>query len=284
MEKIQAAIAKARATREGLADAPLVPVVNPVTAAAPQADAGTDVSDAAVTAAWAALPSFLPDRARLQEHHVVTLSGGAGAASFDGMRTRVLQQMRTNNWRRLAITSPGPASGKSTIALNLAFGLARQASLKVILLEVDLRRPSLAKMIDLWPEAGFARVLDGTAAFETVARRYGDNLAIAVNIGPVTASAELLGNPMVADVLDAIEARYAPDIVICDMPPMLGIDDTLSFLPRTDCALLVAAAETTRLNEIDICEREIAAHTSVMGTVLNKCRYMDADYGYGASY
>ena len=58
-------------------------------------------------------------------------------------------------------------------------------------------------------------------------------------------------------------------------------DDTIAFLPRVDCALLIAAAETTAVKEIDNCEREIAAQTNVMGIVLNKCRYMEADYGYG---
>jgi protein-tyrosine kinase len=282
MEKIQAAIAKARAVREGLQEASLIATeagaVLPSAIAVAAADAG------GVAAAWAALPSFVPDRARLQEHHVVTLAGGADAASFDGMRTRVLQQMRSNGWRRLAITSPGPASGKSTIALNLAFGLARQTGLKVMLLDLDLRRPSLARTLGLHPEAGFADVLGGNASFELVARGHGQNLAVAVNIAPTPASAELMGNPVVADILGAIEARYAPDLVIFDMPPMLVIDDAIAFLPRVDCALLVAAAETTRIKEIDICEREIAAHTAVMGTVLNKCRYMDADYSYGSAY
>ncbi|WP_426036937.1 CpsD/CapB family tyrosine-protein kinase [Cypionkella sp. TWP1-2-1b2] len=277
MEKIQAAIAKARATRDAQTGLP-TPLATPA-AVLPEELAATAAQD--IAAAWAALPGFTPDPLRLREHHVVTLSVGSESAPFDGMRTRALQQMRTNGWRKLAITSPGPGCGKSTVALNLAFSLARQPDLRVILLELDLRRPTLARTLGLHPDASLAEVLKGNEALEAAMRRYGNNLAIAVNLAPARAAAELLSGPVAPSILDAMMARYAPDVVIFDMPPMLATDDTIAFLPRVDCALLVAAAETTAVKEIDNCEREIAAQTNVMGIVLNKCRYMEADYGYG---
>lgn len=276
MEKIQAAIAKARATRDAHAGSPTPPTTPAV---APEVSAR--ITDEDIATAWSALANFTVAPQFLREHHVVTLSVGSESAPFDGMRTRALQQMRGNGWRKLAITSPGPGCGKSTVALNLAFSLARQADLRVILLELDLRRPTLARTLGLRPDASFAEVLKGSAPFEAATRRYGNNLAIAVNLAPAPAAAELLGGPAVPGILDAMMARYAPDVVIFDMPPMLVTDDTIAFLPRVDCALLVAAAETTAVKEIDNCEREIAAQTNVMGIILNKCRYMESDYGYG---
>ena len=68
--------------------------------------------------------------------------------------------------------------------------------------------------------------------------------------------------------------------MIFDMPPLLVGDDALAFIGHVDCVLLVAAAETTTIKEIDTCERELAAHTNVLGVVLNKCRYPDRHYGY----
>jgi protein-tyrosine kinase len=281
MEKIQAAIAKARATRQAQAGSPpAAETVSPATVTA-QPEVVAPVAAQNVTAAWAALSGFTPDPTRLREHHVVTLAGGGEASAFDAMRTRTLQQMRSNGWHKLGITSPGPNCGKSTVALNLAFSLARQADLRVILLELDLRRPTLARTLGLRPDASFADVLKGKAPFEAATRRAGDNLAIAVNLGTIRGTTELLSGPQVPGILEAMMARYAPDVVIFDMPPMLASDDTIAFLPRVDCALLVAAAETTVLKEIDHCERDIAAQTNVMGIALNKCRYMEADYGYG---
>jgi Mrp family chromosome partitioning ATPase len=279
MEKIQAAIAKARATRDAQA-APGTPAEAAPAVAPPQAVKTPAVAQD-ILAAWSALPSFSPDPDRLREHHVVTPAGGSESAPFDGMRTRALQQMRANDWHKLAITSPGPDCGKSTVSLNLAFSLARKADLRVILLELDLRRPSLARTLGLRPDASLAEVLKGKAPFEAAARRYGDNLAIAVNLAPVRNPAELLSGPAVAGVLQAVAERYAPDVILFDMPPLLVNDDTIAFLPQVDCALLVAAAEITSVKEIDRCERDIAAQTNVMGIVLNKCRYMEADYGYG---
>jgi len=68
--------------------------------------------------------------------------------------------------------------------------------------------------------------------------------------------------------------------VLFDMPPLLAGDDALAFIGHVDCVLLVAAAETSTIEEVDTCERELAAHTNVLGVVLNKCRYPDRQYGY----
>lgn len=310
MDRIQAAIAKARANRsalvapQGPAPAPVAeaaPVAVPIPAlvlgpalppaAAPQgmgpADPAPDPAPVAapVAALWQALPAVAPAATQMARQHIVTfdVSGGRGnreAVHFDVMRTRLLQQMRANSWRRVAITSPGPGCGKSTVALNLAFSLGRQPDLRVILCELDLRRPSMARILGLRGKHSFARVLEGLAPFAENVVRHGPNLAIATNTGPASRPAELLHSPAVAVALDAIEAAYAPSLMIFDLPPLLATDDALAVLGQMDAALLVAAAETTTIKEIDRSEREIAAQTNVMGVILNKCRYMEKDYGY----
>ena len=68
--------------------------------------------------------------------------------------------------------------------------------------------------------------------------------------------------------------------MIFDMPPMLVSDDAMAFFPNVDAVILVAAAETTKIKEVDSCERDIASQTNVMGVILNKCRYMGPEYGY----
>ncbi len=275
MEKIQSAIAKARAARDAAQPASAAsPASGAVDAASPPHPA------VSVAAAWAALQPFTPDLPRLTQQRMVTLGGGKDAVPFDMMRTKVIQQMRANGWRRLAITSPTPACGKSTIALNLAFSMARQTELRTILAELDLRRPTLAKVLGTRSRAGFASVLADRADFADVALRHGDGLALALNDGPVRNPAELLHGSSVAAALTAIEARYAPELMIFDMPPMLVSDDVMAFMSHVDAVLLIAAAETTTIKEIDTCERELATQTNVMGVVLNKCHYMGQEYGY----
>ena len=277
MEKIQAAIERARAERAALSGSE---------GPAPQVPTGTVpglVSDPMIdrAAAWAALPAFAADPVGMNTHRIVAFAGGSDAVTFDVMRTKVLQQMRANNWRRLAITSPTPACGKSTIALNLGFSLARQPEIRTILVELDLRRPTLASMLGITGRPSFAQVLEGRTAFADVALCHAGNLALASNQGSVRNPAELLHGTSVPAALAAIEARYQPDILLFDMPPMLASDDTMAFVGQVDAVLLVAAAEATTIKEIDTCERELATQTNVMGVVLNKCRYMGQEYGYG---
>lgn len=278
MDKIQSAIAKARAAR-GSPPGDAAPRPTPPEApAAPKAAPAPD--DAAIAERWQALPGFAPAPALMARNHIVTFDGGKDALHFDVLRTRLIQQMRANGWKRVAITSPGPSCGKSTTALNLAFALGRQADLRVLLLEMDLRRPSLARMLGLRDRHHAARVLEGLEPLERNALRHGPNLAIATQSGPARHPAELMHSPAVAAALDDIDRQYAPDIVICDLPPLFATDDAMAVMGQMDCAMIIAAAGTSTVSEIDRCEREIASQTNVMGVVLNKCRYMDRGYGY----
>jgi Mrp family chromosome partitioning ATPase len=298
MEKIQSAIAKARATREGRLpdDAGTPPEAAPqaaaarAPAAAPGAAApptvpgvalpGAAAADSTADAAWKALPALKTDQNLMRRNRIVAFEGGREAATIDVMRTRLLQQMRANNWRRVAITSPTSGCGKTTTSLNLAFSLARQADLRILLAEVDLRRPALARMLGTRADHSFARVLEGSARLADNALRYGSNLAIATNHGPYRNPAELLHGPTVGPALAEMEALYQPSLVLFDMPPLLAGDDALAFMGNVDCVLLVAAAEASTIEEVDTSERELAAHTNVLGVVLNKCRYPDRRYGY----
>ncbi|MGB3246950.1 MAG: CpsD/CapB family tyrosine-protein kinase [Sulfitobacter sp.] len=292
MEKIQSALAKARAERDGKdpkgavprpqvaqkADRKSQPVRGSTQARAKSLAKAVSPN---VADAWKALPLLTLQPKLMKQNRIVALQGGQEAAGIDMMRTRVLQQMRDNGWRRLAITSPAAACGKSTIATNLAMSLQRQADLRTVLMELDLRRPSLTKMLGIEGDMSFAHVLEGSRPFSENAVCYGPNLAISANQRPWREPAELLSGAHIPEVLIDIETTYAPDVMIFDMPPMLVSDDMMAFARHVDCVLLVAGAESTTVKEIDICEQDLASQTNVMGVVLNKCRYMGAEYGYG---
>ena len=68
------------------------------------------------------------------------------------------------------------------------------------------------------------------------------------------------------------------------MPPMLATDENVGFLPVVDCGLLISAADSTTIGQIDSCEKELAELTNVLGVVLNKCRFADTDSGYDYDY
>ena len=231
--------------------------------------------------AWAGLQAFTPRAAFLDRNLIIAHHAGPDSTHFDMIRTRLLHQMRANDWRRVAITSPGGACGKTTLSLNLAFSMARQTDFFTLLAELDLRRPSVSRFLGVSGKQQFSRVLAGQDVAENHLLRIGDNLAVAINTEPAANAAEILQATAAGHAMDALEARYSPDIVICDMPPMLLSDDTFAFLDQIDCVLLVAAAERTSMDEIERCSTDLAARTNFLGVVLNKCRYLERSEGYG---
>jgi Mrp family chromosome partitioning ATPase len=200
--------------------------------------------------------------------------------TFDMMRTKILRAMRQNGWTSLGITSPTADCGKTTTTLNLAFSFAHQPDVRTVLVDLDLRRPAIARLIGLTQPQSMASVLQGTRPVAENFLRYGDNLAIGTNATAMRNSAELLLSGSTAQGVAALKEAFLPDVMLFDLPPMLASDDVMAFIPHLDCVLLIAAAERTRLDEVDKCEHDLAEQTNVLGVVLNKCRYMGEDYGY----
>jgi Mrp family chromosome partitioning ATPase len=271
MERIQAAIQKAKEQRGAIA-------------AHGQAVTGSGTRGTArpvpVGPVWEELAIFEPDARLLGRNHIVTFEDIDPAHShFDILRTKVLRAMRRGGWTSLGITSPTSGCGKTTMALNLAFSLAHQPDARTVLVELDLRRPSMARQIGLKAPQSMAGVLQGTRPIAESFVRYGD-LAIGTNAQSVRNSAELLMNSATAEGIAAIKRAFLPDLLIYDLPPMLQSDDVMAFLPHLDCVLLVAGAEKSRLDEVDKCEKDLAEATNVLGVVLNLCRYMGEDFGY----
>jgi Mrp family chromosome partitioning ATPase len=167
------------------------------------------------------------------------------------------------------------------MACNLALGFTRQSDIRVVLIEFDLRRPNMGKLLGHTPSRDITSMLNGDISFADQAVRIGSNLAIAMARHSSPDPTSVLLSQKTHAVLKEIEDTYAPDVMLFDMPPVLVSDDTRAFLKDVDCALIVAKAEATSASQIDTCEREIAEQTNVLGIVLNQCRHIgDTDYGY----
>ncbi len=287
MEKLRDAINRARAQRGPDAAPPAATAARPAApeAARPAAPPLRPADD--TDTAWAELAAFDPRPAVLRRNRIPGHPDDPGFPVIDLLRTKVIQQVRNNRWKRMIVTSPTPGCGKTTLTCSLALSFARQRDFRVIVCEVDLRRPAMAATLGYRPTAprqGFSDVLDRRTTFADEAVRIGTSVAIAVNQSPIrNPSAVILGN-QVSDVIAEIEATYRPDLIMFDTPPLMASDDTIGFLRNVDCALIVAAAELTTIQQIDNAERELAAQVSVVGTVLNKCRFAESGYGYGEAY
>lgn len=234
-------------------------------------------SRAAHDTVWQTLRSRTVNAARAVHEKVVTAARPSPARNaFDMMRTRVLAMLRENNWSTIAITSPTHGCGKSVVAANLAFSLANQKECRTLLVDLNLRRPGIAGVLDIANPPAIEEFLQGNTDLERFFVRFGDNLAVATNGRPVGLAAETLQSAETSKALAEMQRRLMPTVVLYDLPPMFAYDDMIAFLPNVDCAILVAEAEATTLAEVDACERELASRTSVLGIVLNKCRHVDA--------
>lgn len=257
MEKLQAALEKARSSRSKSARSRELPRER-----AASTLSGTDKL-------WAALTPFEVKESLLQERRVVTRAVGPASAPFDILRTKVLLQMRQNGWKRLAITSPTPQSGKTTTACNLALGIGRHTELKSVLVDLDLRDPSMHKFFGMLPPQGIGRLLNEEVSFQKQALRLGDNVAISMARQAESDPTQILLSDKTGRVIEKIEKDYQPDLMIFDLPSVLVNDDTRAFLKNVDCAIMVVWANSTKYSQFDTCEREIAAQTNVLGVVLN---------------
>jgi Mrp family chromosome partitioning ATPase len=279
MERLKAALDKARTIREeGGARSGGRRVVPSGSAALRRKR--TD----AVNVAWAAIQPFEVDASHAVRNRLVTLEGGTDAAAFDILRTKVLQMTAAKNWRRIALTSPLPGSGKTTTTLNLALSLSRQGELRIAVIDLDLRRPALSRALGVLGEGNVADILEGRISFADHVRRLGNNLALAMNYSSAHAASDLLLRRSSAAIIDEIERVYQPDLMLFDMPPLLVNDDASAFLGRADCGIIVAEADSSTISQVDLCEKEVAEQTNVLGVVLNKCRFPSDGYAYYYDY
>lgn len=277
VERLKQAIEKARQARN-----------NGGSAAARQPDAGRPAEPAiqrlGEDTAWEALPLTEIAAAVLQRNRIVT-DGKSDSAhiQFDILRTRLLKICREKNWRRIGVTSATSGCGKTFVTLNLAFSLARNAALRCVVVDADLRRPGVARALNLrtQPVSAF---LSGAAAMEAVAQRVRPNLALLCGT-PTPHSAELIQNPHTAVALDTLQRMLKPDIMLIDLPPVFVGDDVLSVAGLLDGVILVAAAGHSTARDIEEAERMIGDATVLLGVVLNKVETTDvATYDYGHEY
>ncbi|MET1414861.1 CpsD/CapB family tyrosine-protein kinase [Roseibium sp. HPY-6] len=201
--------------------------------------------------------------------------------AFNLLRTRVRQAMSDNNWKSLAITSPTPNCGKTMVTLNLAFSLSRNPGLKTVVVDLDLRRPSIAPTLNIEPDRSIAQFLLGRAEAKDCFLKADENLTLGLNSGHTPASSELLQAPKMLELFEFINKELSPEIILFDLPPMRSSDDALGFLPRVDTSLLVVAAGMTTTAEVDECELQISELEKLLGIVLNKCETVKSeDYYY----
>ncbi|MGD8910576.1 MAG: CpsD/CapB family tyrosine-protein kinase [Chromatiales bacterium] len=200
--------------------------------------------------------------------------------AYKVLRTHVLQRLRTNQWNALAVTSPSEKNGKTLTAINLAISLAREVNNSVLLVDMDLRRPSIHRYFLSEEQYGISEyLLEGVGLNQILFNPGIERLVILPGSKSFANSSEMLSSPKMLQLVKELKTRYPNRIVIFDMPPILSCDDMIAFSPYIDAALLVIEDGGTKKDELSRAYK-LLENTNIIGTVLNKSDDASTGYGY----
>lgn len=219
---------------------------------------------------WSGLPDLSLPRARALRSRLpaATAPSSPAAEQFDVLRTRMLGVIGDRNWTRVGITQPRSRPAAAYAAANLAFSLARRPSLRVLLIDLDLRAPRLARMLGLSRAPDLGQALREGVDLCAAASRCGENLAIIGNAVQDSLSAETLQEPGAAASVARLIRDLAPDVALLLLPPMLEGDAGLSGLPMAETLLMVADGTSTVPPDLRSCDRLIEGGPPILGVVL----------------
>ena len=210
----------------------------------------------------------------LKKNHVLSaIDDNRIIDTYRLLRTRVLRRMQQNMWRSIGITSAGKNDGKTLTAINLGISIAMKQNYTVVVVDTDLRNPSIHKLFGFEPNFGLGDYLTSDMPFEKILVNPGINRLVILpgSSNHTQESSELLSSPKMARLTKDLKTRYPTRIVIFDLPPVLIGDDVVAFAPNLDTALLVIEEGSTDSDKlkrtIDLLEG-----VDIIGTVLNKSK------------
>ena len=188
------------------------------------------------------------ERSTRTEEHLVSLFN---PTSYEAEQYRVLRHVvetlrKGANLRVVAVTSPGVGDGKTTTSINLAGALAQSPDARVLLADMDFRRPSVARELGLGPsKRGFVdAVLEGSLTLEDILKNLPNfNLSILPAGRAVVAPYELLKSPRLEALLKDARQRY--DFIVLDTPPFVPVPDCRLIAKYVDGFIVVVSAHRT---------------------------------------
>ena len=189
------------------------------------------------------------------------------AEEYNRLAASLIAASRTRPLSRMLITSPKRGDGRTSVALNLACALAR-AKKRVLLVDTDLQRPSVLRLLGIGADLGISEVLDrslpaGTATVRVLPHGF----VVLPSRERIDNPAEVLGSPSFHEMLNLFEQNY--DFMLFDSAPLLDSNDRSLLMSLTNAALLVIRPETTTSSELGKAITPLS-QDRIFGVVLNR--------------
>jgi non-specific protein-tyrosine kinase len=210
-----------------------------------------------------------------QLDHLITVADPRSPVSeaYRTLRTNLDFSSLDKPIKTMLVTSAGPGEGKSTVLANLAVTTA-QAGRKVILVDCDLRRPTLHNIFDLKNDVGLTTmVVDGAAMESPPLRDTGVESLQLVSSGPLPPNpSELLGSRRMEEIIAALLERA--DVILFDAPPVVAVTDAAVLATKVDGVLLVVNAGGTKRDYARVAKARLEkVNANLLGAVLNNVRF-----------
>ena len=200
------------------------------------------------------------------------------AEAYRSLRSNIEYSSFDDEYRVIVVTSSVPGEGKSTTAGNLAIALAQSGN-SVLLVDCDMRKPSIHKKFKISNISGTAELLLRKKLFEEVANKYNENLTI-ITAGKIPPNpSEMLASRAMTAFIEEMKKEFK--YIILDTPPLQAVTDAQVLSTKADGVLLVVRAGSTKremvLNSVDLIKK---VQGKVIGTVLNGVENKKNNYYY----
>lgn len=197
---------------------------------------------------------------------------------YRNLRTQVLHKSKKRKLQAIVVASVGPSEGKSVTALNLSWLFAQTDGVRALLIDSDLRRPSLASYLGIETSSGLSEVLTGGASLMgSLIKLQPSGLYLLPGGSARNDVAELISGPKFAEMLN--EAREHFDFIIIDAPPLGIFTDASLLINLADGAMLVIRANQTKYKDVDRVLDSLPRER-MLGTILNQSEVPLMDESY----
>lgn len=200
------------------------------------------------------------------------------AESYRTLRTNIQYSSFDKEIRTIVVTSSEPGEGKSTVAGNLALSFA-QSDKSTIIIDCDLRKPSLHKKFRISNMAGLSDILIGRKSLVEAVNQYNENMHI-ITSGKIPPNpAEMLGSKAMERLIAELKEIY--DVIILDSAPLQAVTDAQILSAKSDGTILVVRAEKTKRDSVASAKELLdKVNANVLGVVLNVTENRRGKYYY----
>ena len=277
MSKIEKALKRAKEQRQG-SDQPHTFHEN------------TSSQQTKITSSWAEEPVYtqtkiVPVNPEIfAKYGIVTPSyHPAVVEQYNLLRIKVAEALTSQGLNSILITSPGANEGKTLTAINLALSLARETSRTVLLVDADMRKPSIHRYLGLPQGPGLYEHLTEKRPLSELLINPGVPRLTVLPAGEAKDyPADLLGSPGMEALAREMKSRYPDRFVIFDSPALLAFSDALYLSRYTDVVITAARSGETKKEQL-LQAHELLKDRNILGTVLNRVPLnseFKAYYGY----